>query len=749
MTYLPRLLTLILLIQVAHARNVVAAEYPSLGFELALNVPRITAASGAVQTSEGSVPFALQVQGPASNALSCAGSSTVDGTAVSCQGKQTGKAYALTVLSADGGTRLTLKGVAGKAVATATYRGPKGRVATRRIPVALGVQGPPVTSRVRLQPATNAASKLTGTGVIESGYAGASAPSALRGSVKRAVVKWSLTTNHGRLTFSGREKDNAWSGRVTGKIGPAVVARRVSIPLTGSNPSTGSARFRGTVSTSDGRTQASKASGVRVTVQSDLNRNGAIDAGESVGGVTNGDGAYELLFPVVEGRPVMVEFALDGYSKTPKMFANVAAGAEVPVNTTLSALESLTRSGNEAKSADGRLELAQLPQNVRSLSGKVFNPVTETQQFPGEFADNQGNLLISSVFAAIEARDADGKPVTELGAGTRLRMQVPRDTWTTLRDLAPGNNRIDVPLYYYDEATGEWKRSSSDGWLEDEAGTVLAESTLAAIKSFSRTGNLFAAGTITHLSYWNIDWPVETHGCVAGRIVDATGQVVAGAVVSAAGTTYSGRSAGVTADSAGRFCVDVMRSERPGEDIDSDGIPGETNKISLSVYANGKYYDLGEVTVPPTPATCSLGGCFELGDVVLDAQKAVNLAICTIKGQTVYSGTAEGGNPGLQAGTPVGGSFVFAYDADASNTSDVLLQQCFSNGTCTFFATSDNDGNFELKIPLILGAQVFGYKVNGETSPISYFVGTTTTQGCPKSPVSVRLDYYSFDFGTQ
>jgi hypothetical protein len=95
-------------------------------------------------------------------------------------------------------------------------------------------------------------------------------------------------------------------------------------------------------------------------------------------------------------------------------------------------------------------------------------------------------------------------------------MQVPKDTWNTLKDLRSGNAQVDVPLYYFDEQTGEWKRSTSDGWLEASTGEKIAENQLASIRGGSFAGAVYVAGLITHLSYWNLDWPVETHGCVTG-----------------------------------------------------------------------------------------------------------------------------------------------------------------------------------------------------------------------------------------
>jgi hypothetical protein len=58
-------------------------------------------------------------------------------------------------------------------------------------------------------------------------------------------------------------------------------------------------------------------------------------------------------------------------------------------------------------------------------TARLFDPTTEAAQFPGPFADNQGNLLVSSVFSTVEATDGSGRAVTNLGAETTLCMPPP------------------------------------------------------------------------------------------------------------------------------------------------------------------------------------------------------------------------------------------------------------------------------------------------------------------------------------
>jgi hypothetical protein len=323
-----------------------------------------------------------------------------------------------------------------------------------------------------------------------------------------------------------------------------------------------------------------------------------------------------------------------------------------------------------------------------------------------------------------------------------MKMQLPKETWSTISDLTPNNNQIDVPIFYYDETAGKWKRSISNGWLEDESGAVLIETTLTSLTNGSYAGNVFAVANIPHLSYWNIDWPIDTHGCVAGRVVDKLGNPVANAVITASGITYTGISSPKTTAADGRFCFDVMRSEDTNEDLNNNGITGEASSIVLTVYADGKYYKFDNITVPVTPATCSTSGCKELGDISLDASHEVITAICTITGTIVYSGNAPLGNAtSTTPGTPIANAMVFGYD----NSLQAEPPLCNNNGSCSTFAYSDISGLFTLRVPIQFGLEIWASSVDGT----NYYLGIKTVQGCPAEALTMGVDYYSLPNPTQ
>jgi hypothetical protein len=155
----------------------------------------------------------------------------------------------------------------------------------------------------------------------------------------------------------------------------------------------------------------------------------------------------------------------------------------------------------------------------------------------------------------------------------------------------------------------------------------LAEAALAQLKAGAMASTaVFARGQITHASYWNIDWPLRTHGCLSGTVVDAAGMPVFGATLFAGGLGYTGSYRPITTGANGRFCLDVQRAEAADEDIDGDLVRGEKNLVSLHVQAGGRNYLLGAVAPAAVEATCG-GSCTDLGALALLAEKEVKVAL--------------------------------------------------------------------------------------------------------------------------
>jgi len=721
----------------------VAADNAS--FEVPLNAPKFESLHASIQVGENPVDISFDIEYDASGKPVFKLSSSVDGQPVTGKITQSGTSdvFKFSFSAKNSGTPkigATVSGTGGESdplTAKCTYSGPKGKVTVLANPVELVRTTP--TAHIALDFQIDSKGKISGTGAITGAYGIAADPGTLKGTLKNGNVKWTLKQGKQQLSFSGTVGETSWNGILKVSIPPAkMTTPDFTIPVSALPPGS-TATFSGTLSIAS-MAGTSPAEGVAVTFRSDLNNDGAISSQETASAQTDSDGKFGQSFSVVQGNPVIIDFRLPGYVAATRVLSSVTPGSNVIVNATLQQLKELKVSENKARSEDGKLIIENLPQGVGSIKGQTFNPVTETNQFPGAFADETGALLVSSVFSVIQAEDLSGNELKALDTTSTLKMQVPEDTWTTLRDLAPGNDKIEVPLYYFDEATGQWKRDANNGWLVDANGITIPESSLNSIRAKTYTGSIYAAGEITHFSYWNIDWPVETHGCVKGKVVDSTGTPVQGATVSIKGVTYTGSaSPQVTADD-GVFCADVMRSESPSEDIDGNGISGEVHQVEVVVSQGGQYYKFGPYPIPQTQGSCGSGDCLDLGNLSLTEDTKLTVTLCDVNGKVVFSGTSAWGSASLNPGDPIEGAMVVGSDSDAADS----LWTCVLEGICTMFDTTDPDGNFTLKVPVLTAINLFAVKYGNPDDPhaFDYYVGQQSTQGCPAQPVTIRADYY-------
>lgn len=443
---------------------------------------------------------------------------------------------------------------------------------------------------------------------------------------------------------------------------------------------------------------------------------------------SNTEGEYTLRLDVDGPQTIVVAVREAGYAPFYRTI-DVQPGADIPLSITLRQLDTLDCGASGTCAIDGnKLSIDGLPDGY-SGGARVFNPVTESDAFPGGFNDDAGNLLLSGTFAAIELEDDSGNPVDGLPGAVDLRMAFPQDTWSIVLDITPGNGRIDVPMFAFDEELGTWVEEGT-GVLEDADGVVLAEADVALLKDGSFDGVVYARASVTHFSYWNVDWPIETHTCVTGTIVDADGDPIAGATVTASGVTYGGTSTPQTTGADGRFCFDVMKSEIGGEDIDQDGIVDETQTISIRVAHQGELYDGGEFATPATQGTCAAGTCTDLGNVSLDATSRLEAGICVITGDVLLDGTG------------VAGATVQGYDD--SIPSEVYTALC-GQGQCIPAASSGAGGAYSISVPVISGVSLIAVQqeVVGADQILRY--GQRFAPKCPTTPQDISLtDGYAY-----
>lgn len=170
------------------------------------------------------------------------------------------------------------------------------------------------------------------------------------------------------------------------------------------------------------------------------------------------------------------------------------------------------RSGTSAATPDGAVEFSDLPDEIDRLFAAPFDPGDQSgdtpgeQAFPGEFAELGQVPLNSTAYLWVEALDADGNPVSNLSQAVTIRAKVPPTQWADLEDIASGNDRIDIPMYFYNEETQMWEQGDTHGWLEAADGTVLPEDAQSAVLDGTYDQDIYAVFTTTHFSWMNVDY---------------------------------------------------------------------------------------------------------------------------------------------------------------------------------------------------------------------------------------------------
>lgn len=166
----------------------------------------------------------------------------------------------------------------------------------------------------------------------------------------------------------------------------------------------------------------------------------------------------------------------------------------------------MTLSGGTATAGNGALSASGLPSNVTSMQGRSYDPVANRDAFPGDFTESNRIPITSAGFNFIQAQTASATAVTQFSSPVTMRNRIPRAQWPLLSDVRTGTDRIDIPIYTYNEQTQMWEEQATTGWLEDSRQTVLPEDAQPTILNGSFQGDVYAAWQTTHFSYMNVDY---------------------------------------------------------------------------------------------------------------------------------------------------------------------------------------------------------------------------------------------------
>jgi len=305
----------------------------------------------------------------------------------------------------------------------------------------------------------------------------------------------------------------------------------------------------------------------------------------------------------------------------------------------------------------------------------VGDPTTEEGRptFPGDYmaATTQGGdadtPLESVVFTEITVNDANGDEITQVTEPVTVTMRLP----DSLQAVYNAGDKIE--WWSYDEINAAWIREDAD---------PATPATLDDALVIDQGGVLYAQAKVTHFTWWNVDEPIDQHSCLCTIVVDENNQPAADVQLIAEGVSYNGRSRPVSTDDDGKGCVTVKRSSET-----------VTEKIRLFV-------ELGSVKFP-----------YNVTDAAEGDVDSNEIFTPTIAGSTVYN-TGQcvdlSNNIALRYDGKITGKVTF----EGSNTPVVAY---VINTDFGVTATTDNEGNYEIAVPLGLPVTLFAIGQTAET----------------------------------
>lgn len=146
--------------------------------------------------------------------------------------------------------------------------------------------------------------------------------------------------------------------------------------------------------------------------------------------------------------------------------------------------------------------------NLNAVFARRFNPDIQSDSFPGDFADNETDPLNSSAFIWLGAIDNQGNNATDFSSNPlSVNMAIEPSQWKDLFDIDTSTDAIDIPMYSFDESSGQWVREKqAKGTLVDTSGSALDKSILASINAGTYQGSVHVKFEAAHFSWWNVDY---------------------------------------------------------------------------------------------------------------------------------------------------------------------------------------------------------------------------------------------------
>jgi hypothetical protein len=199
----------------------------------------------------------------------------------------------------------------------------------------------------------------------------------------------------------------------------------------------------------------------------------------------------------------------------------------------------------------------------------------ELGTFPGDFRalERSQKEVLLETWGVVNVSVTQGGAPVSLASAAWVEILLPPG--------APYGAGSRPALWFFDERDGLWR--------EDPAASGVVQS------STTTSGRLAVFALVSRPGWWNVDSAAEV-ACLCGRVEDARGLPVEGALVSANGLSYPG-AAFARSDENGGYCVEVPRGSRVA--------------LRASAVADGLRLDSppAELVAPPAASACEDGGC--------------------------------------------------------------------------------------------------------------------------------------------
>lgn len=418
--------------------------------------------------------------------------------------------------------------------------------------------------------------------------------------------------------------------------------------------------------------------------------------------VTSATGGYRASFAAAAETRVVLGFRANGF--VPNFRALVVGPyTEAQLSIALEPPEALECTDNQCVGASDDLALSEVPDHLAGRA-RVFEPATETPRLTGLELYRPVVVawyqLDAGPVVDAGAVDADaGVPPDDGGSLVPgppvLRVRVPFVAWRKLE-------AVDVPFVSFDEGKGTWSKEAV-GTLQTEYGLPIPASALPKIRDGQYPGGVVASVVVTRPGYWALALPAASPGCLTGT-AEAEGQPAEGALISLEGSEPA------ASKKDGTFCLAAP--------LGGGGV--------LGVQYAGFPYAGTTVSAPAAAGTCG-GTCTAVGKVPI-AGDPVTAKVCTITGKTVDG-----------AGSPVTGAVVLGFDESIAGNSFNTL--CGKLGTrCTLSTSSDEKGDFTLKVPLQSGITVVATALVERPEFVEASrKGTLLLRDCPTGALQLRM----------